>query len=102
MHPVTDKAEVSIDFPEKFYMGSFGRDSTFEARAEDDGLVIKLLRPGDKKRAVGVHLHHHLLADILTDWAESLSAQPPMPEDHRETLLSALAAIEKALKNSAG
>ena len=28
--PITDKAEVSIDFPDKFYMGSFGRGSRFE------------------------------------------------------------------------
>ena len=46
MQPVQDKAEVSIDFPDKFYMGSFQRSSKFEARSEDDGLLIKLVRPG--------------------------------------------------------
>ena len=68
MQPVQDKAEVSIDFPDKFYIGSFLRSSKFEARAEGDGLLIKLLRPGDQKRVVELHLHHHLLADILSAW----------------------------------
>jgi len=72
MKPIQDKAEVSIDFPEKFYVGSFARDSKFEARTEADGLLIKLEKPGDEKRAVEIHLHHHLLADILSGWADSL------------------------------
>ena len=97
MQPVQDKAEVSIDFPDKFYIGSFLRSSKFEARAEGDGLLIKLLRPGDQKRVVELHLHHHLLADILSAWADSLAKQPPMDEDHRETLVEALRQVEKAL-----
>ena len=32
-HPVVDKAEVFIDFPGKFFMGSFARGSTFEAKS---------------------------------------------------------------------
>ena len=97
MQPVQDKAEVSIDFPDKFYIGSFLRSSKFEARAEDDGLLIKLVRRGAQKRMVALHLHHHLLADILSAWADSLAKQPPMDEDHRETLLEALRQVEKAL-----
>lgn len=97
MQPVQDKAEVSIDFPDKFYMGSFLRSSKFEARSENDGLLIKLVRPGDQKRVVEMHLHHHLLADILSEWAKSVAQQPPMAEDHRETLLDALKQVEKAL-----
>ncbi len=101
MQPVQDKAEVSIDFPDKFYMGSFLRSSKFEARAEGDGLLIKLLRPGAQKRMVALHLHHHLLADILSAWADSLAKQPPMDEDHRETLVEALRQVEKALARPA-
>ena len=97
-HPIQDKAEVSIDFPEKFYMGSFPRDAKFEARAENDGLFIKLTRFGENRRQVEIHLHHHLLADILSEWAESLAGEPPMNELHRETLLAALAKVEKALR----
>ena len=97
-HPIQDKAEVSIDFPDKFYMGSFPRDAKFEARAEGDGLLIKLTRMGEDRRQVQIHLHHHLLADILSEWAVSLANEPPMQEDHRETLLAALAQVEDAIR----
>ena len=97
MKPIQDKAEVSIDFPDKFYMGSFARDSKFEARSEDDGLLIKIVKPGDEKRAVEIHLHHHLLADILSEWAESIDDEPLQDDDHRETLLDALKTLQKAL-----
>ena len=97
-HTIQDNAEVSIDFPDKFYMGSFPRDAKFEARAEDDGLLIKLTKVGENRRQVEIHLHHHLLADILSEWAVSLANEPPMQEDHRETLLAALAQVEDAIR----
>ncbi len=96
-HPVQDKAEVSIDFPDKFYMGSFSRESAFEARGEDDGLFIRLTRTGDQKRIVEFHLHHHLLADILHQWAQSIKKQPPMEEEHKKTLIESLREVEQAL-----
>jgi hypothetical protein len=97
-HPIQDKAEVSIDFPDKFYMGSFPRDAKFEARAEGDGLLIKLTTMGEDRRQVEIHLHHHLLADILSEWAVSLANEPPMQAAHRETLLAALAQVEDAIR----
>ena len=98
MEPISDKAEVSIDFPDKYYSGSFSRGAKFEARSEDDGLFIKLERDaGDEKRAVGIHIHHHLLADILVEWAGSLKAQKTMEGDHKKDLIAALGKVEKAL-----
>lgn len=97
MKPIKDKAEVSIDFPEKFYIGSFTRSSKFDARTEDDGLLIKLTNQSEQKRAVEIHLHHHLLADILSEWAESLADEPLHDEDHRKTLASALKKLQKAV-----
>lgn len=98
-HPVHDKAEVAIGFPDKVYMGSFSRSSVFEARAENDGLFLKLVRAGEDRREMELHLHHHLLADILEAWAESLDDQPPMEDDdHRKTLHESLTKVEKALK----
>jgi hypothetical protein len=96
--PIQDKAEVSIDFPDKFYMGSFPSDAKFEARSEDDGLFIKLIKMGENRRQVEIHLHHYLLADILSEWAVSLANEPPMQEDHRERLLAALAQVENTLR----
>ncbi len=96
-HPIQDEAQIAIDFPEKFYMGSFCREDKFEARAENDGLMIKLMRGQGEKRHAEVHLHHQLLADVLTEWATSLKNQPPMDKLHRETLLDALKQVEAAL-----
>ncbi len=96
-HRIPDKAEVAIDFPDKFYMGSFSRGAKFEARAENDGLFIKLMRGGPDNRVAEMHLHHYLLADILSEWAGSLDSEPAMNEDHRENLLAAINKVGKAL-----
>ncbi len=97
MKPIQDKAEVSIDFPEKFYMGSFARDSKFEARSENDGLLIKIVKPHGEKRVVEIHLHHYLLADILSEWAESIADESFEDKDHRKTLIDALGKLQQAL-----
>ena len=97
MKPVVDKAEVSIDFPDKFYIGSFGRTSSFEVTAAEDEVLLKLVRPGDERREVTMHLHHYLLADILAEMAEALKATPPRDEAHREPLHDAATALAKAL-----
>jgi hypothetical protein len=97
-HPIPDKAEIAIDFPDKFYMGSFARESKYEARSENDGIFIKLSRTGDQKREAEIHLHHFLLADILTEWAASLNEQPEMEKMHKQQLLEALTKVEKAIR----
>jgi len=63
--PITDKAEVSIDFPDKFYMGSFGRGSRFDLSADKEGVHLHLERSAGEKRRVGLHVHYYLLADLL-------------------------------------
>jgi hypothetical protein len=52
MHPIIDKAEVAIDFPDKFYSGGFGRDCKFEARADAEEMLIRLVRSEGEKRVV--------------------------------------------------
>jgi hypothetical protein len=100
LHPIIDKAEVGIDFPDKYYSGGFGRDCSFEARAEDDGVLIRLVRAGSDKRIVAIHLHHFLLAGILEELARSFGEGAPIDAVHREPLLTAArgfaAALEKA------
>ena len=98
MHPITDKAEVAIDFPEKFYSGGFGRDSSFEARAEDDGVLIRLVRAGGEKRAASIHIHHFLLAAILEDLARTIAEREPIDQVHREPLLKAVRGLAAALE----
>ena len=63
--PIVDKAEVSIDFPDKYYHGSFGRSSRFDVELDAQGLHISLDRPGEEQRHVGFHLHYHLFTAIL-------------------------------------
>ena len=67
LHPIADKAEVSVDFPDKAYMGSFGRHSQFDAYADTDSVAIKLVRPGEDRREAVMHLHYGLLAEILAE-----------------------------------
>ena len=83
LHPIADKAEVSVDFPDKAYMGSFGRHSQFDAYADTDSVAIKLVRPGEDRREAVVHLHYGLLAEILAELARSLAARDPLDEQHR-------------------
>ncbi len=99
-HPIQDKAEIAIDFRDKAYMGSFSRGAKFEARAENDGLFIRLLRGGEDSRVAEMHLHHYLLADILTEWATSLTVEPSMNENHRKNLQEAIAKVGQALKKT--
>jgi hypothetical protein len=97
LHPIIDKAEVGIDFPDKYHSGGFGRDCSFEARAEDDGVLIRLVRAGSDKRVVAIHLHHYLLAGILEELAQSLDGREPIDTSHREPLLAAARSFAAAL-----
>ena len=98
MKPVVDKAEVSIDFPDKVYIGSFGRRSGFEVDATGEEVLLKLIRPGEERREVTMHLHYYLLADILAEMAEALSKAPPIDQAHREPLQDGAKALVKALQ----
>ena len=98
MHPISDKAEVAIDFPDKAYMGGFGRDCSFDARADADGMMIRLVRTSGEKREAEVHLHHFLFAGILTDLAASLDGREPIDETHRQPLAEAARRLAAALE----
>lgn len=102
MKPVVDKAEVSIDFPDKAYMGAFGRDARFEVRASDDEVLIRLVRDGEDRRAVAMHLHYYLLADVLTEMAQVLKTTVPhLDEAHRGPLRDASKALAAAVQPKA-
>jgi hypothetical protein len=97
LHPIADKAEVSVDFPDKAYIGSFGRNSQFDAYADADSVAIKLVRPGEDRREAGMHLHYGLLADILAELARSLASHPPLDEQHRIELREAVKQLSASL-----
>lgn len=102
LKPITDRAEVAIDFPDKAYMGSFGRASSFEAGADGEGVTIRLARTGEDRRVAEVHLHHYLFAGVLADIAAALAARPPLDEAHRAPLLAAARALLAAVERPAG
>ncbi len=88
MRPVTDHAEVSIDFPEKTYMGSFGRTASFAASATPSGVDLKLAHGGYPKRSVDVHLHWYLFAHILDEIAASLEGRVRLVDEAHRTVLA--------------
>jgi len=98
LHPIADKAEVSVDFPDKAYIGNFGRHSQFDAYVDTDNVAIKLVRPGEDRREAVVHLHYGLLADILIELARSLAAREPLDELHRSELCGAARQLAAALE----
>lgn len=96
--PIVDKAEVSIDFPDKFYHGSFGRTSRFDVNVDDEGVHIVLDRPGEERRHVAFHLHHHLFSSMLDALAEEIASTGKMPTEHRKDLKDAVSKMARALK----
>ena len=98
MRPIEDRVEVSIDFPEKFYRGAFEQESGYDAVTEGDGLLMHFERGGDEKRSVSIHLHHNVLAGLLTAWADSLKNSEPMEKGHAADMKAALKAVEKQLR----
>jgi len=98
LHPISDKAEISVDFPDKAYIGSFGRHSQFDAYADDDSVAIRLVRPGEDRREAVMHLHYGLLADILVELARSLTARDQLDHQHRSELSEAATLLCAALQ----
>lgn len=97
-HPITDKAQVSIDFPEKFYVGSFGRDSSLDVSADHEGVHINLERQGATKRRVGFHVHYYLLADLLQSVGAALSGIRDIDELQRAALAEATEKLARAVR----
>ena len=94
--PITDKAEVSIDFSDKFYMGSFGRGSRFDLTADKEGVHLHLERSEGEKRRVGFHIHYYLLADLL-EAAATAVAKVNDAEPHQIARLKEAAAAWRRL-----
>jgi hypothetical protein len=96
--PIPDKAEVVLEYPDKFYCGTFERSSRFDAHVDATGISLLLDRPGDAEARKSVHMHIHfaLFADILRDLAKTVSAVP-VDDPHRDSLCDAAKALHDAL-----
>jgi hypothetical protein len=99
--PIPDRAEVSMDFPEKAYYGSFTRHSTFDVRSDGEGSHIFLEHRGGEMRRFGFHVHHHLLADLIEALGKSLRACPDLDPEVRRELAAAGKSFSAALTGKA-
>jgi hypothetical protein len=97
--PIPDKAEVALEYPDKFYSGTFERSSRFEASMDATGVLLILERPGleDVRKSVHIHINYGLLADILQQLSSQVSKMPA-DEIHRDQLQQASSAFDRALQ----
>ena len=98
MRPITDRAEVAIDLPEKTYVSGFGQTASFAASAAVDGVELKLAHAGLPKRSVDLHFHWYLFADIIDEIAASLEGRAGLVDQaHRDTLAESVQRLAAAL-----
>ena len=97
--PISDKAEVALEYPDKFYGGTFERSSRFEASLDSTGVLLVLERLGseDVRKSVHIHINYGLLADILQELSSQVS-KIPADEMHRDQLHQAASAFSRALQ----
>ena len=96
--PIPDKAEVTLELPDKFYSGTFERTSRFDAHLDATGVSLLLDRSGeaDARKSVHVHINYELFADILCELASKVPAVLPQVTRH-EALRPAAEAFYRAL-----
>jgi hypothetical protein len=97
--PIPDKAEIALEYPDKFYVGTFEHSSRFEAHLDSNGIALTLERPGsdDVRKSVHMHIHFGLFADILRELASSVARLPADDVAHRDQLAQAAAELRDAL-----
>jgi hypothetical protein len=97
--PIPDKAEVVLEYPDKFYSGTFERSSRFDAHVDGTGISLLLDRSGDAetRKSIHMHIHYALFADILRDLAKTVAAMPPDDVAHRDAIREAAKALYDAL-----
>ena len=101
MKQILDKAEVALEYPDKFYSGTFERSSRFEARFDPVGVGLVLEHPGDSdvRKSVHIHVNYGLLAEIFAQLAASAS-RIPADEPHRAMLAEQLTALHRAVSGT--
>jgi hypothetical protein len=92
---------VSIDFPDKAYMGAFGRESTFDVKVEADEVLLRIVRQGAERREIAVYLHYYLLADILKELGQGLTEHAFLDEAHLSRLREGAEALVRGLQGGA-
>jgi hypothetical protein len=102
MKPIPDKAEIALEYPDKFYLGTFERSSRFDAHLDKEGISLTLQRSGDAeaRKSVHIHLHYGLFADVLKDLAKTAASQFANEEDHWQAMREAVKALYLSLETA--
>ncbi len=97
--PITDSAEVALEYPDKLYVGKFERSSRFEAHLDGTGFSLTLERPGaeDVRKSIHMHLDYGLFADILREIAASVRNMAKDDIVHRDQLRRAVGELHAEL-----
>ncbi len=100
--PITDKAEVAVDYPDKLYIGTFAHTARFDAHVDQTGIALTLELPGpvELRKSVRMHFNYGLFADILRDLAKTATLLPPEDLTHRDSLRDAAKALYVALETN--
>jgi len=100
--PITDKAEVALEYPDKLYIGTFAHTARFDAHIDQSGISLTLELPGsaEQRKSVRMHFHHALFADILRDLSKTAAALPPEDLAHRDALRDSAKMLYIALEAS--
>ena len=97
--PISDKAEIALEYPDKLYVGTFERSSRFEAHLDPTGIALILEKPGaeDVRKSIHMHINFGLFADILRELASTVEHIPKYDILHHDQLTQAVAELHKAL-----
>ncbi len=97
--PISDKAEVALEYPDKLYVGTFERSSRFEAHIDSTGIALVLEHPGaeDVRKSIHMHINFGLFADILHELASTVGRIAKDDVLHHDQLAEAAAELHKAL-----
>jgi len=98
--PVSGKAEVAVEYPDKLYIGTFEHTARFEAHFDETGVALALHHGGteEERRSVRIHFHAALFAEILCELAGTAAALPADDTAHRTALGDAAKALAAALE----
>jgi len=100
--PISDKAEIALEYPDKFYVGTFERSSRFEAHLDSTGIALILEHPGaeEVRKSIHMHINFGLFADILHELALTIDRIAKDDVMHRDQLAQAADELHKALVRS--
>jgi hypothetical protein len=94
-----DKAEVALEYPDKFYIGTFEKSSRFDAHLDETGISLSLYRGGtpETRKSIHMHFHYAFFAEILHELARTVTRLPLADTAHRGALRDAAKALYRAL-----